>query len=415
MELFEYQKKIVDKAINYFKSPERHSYENKFNLFLQMGLGKTIIALEIAKRLQGTTVLVICPKSLIEMWAYNIGKILKGYSRIDKPEDLWECTFPSFCVINYEYFRIHVDSTVHVDICIFDEAHKLKNIDTKLHKRISAKLYPYQVLCLTGTPITRDYMDLFGILTCTGSPRVGPYSAAQFRSRYIINGGNKRTQELMDYIEPFSVFGDINEYVDMPEADDVIIPVHLSLEQLAQLRIIYNSKDNALARITRAQTVTSGIEVPKLTPKQIACIQLIDDMIADNQKVVLFCKYDREYDFFMSHYAGVCVGINGKTKDRETPVYLFQNDPKFKVFIGNLQTAGTGITLTAASRCIFYSETFTWGDAEQSKYRIYRIGQKHNCIYYHLLAIDTIDELIYQSNINKTNLIEDFKQKYGGN
>lgn len=413
MELFEYQRKIVDKAITHFTNSD--SNENKFNLFLQMGLGKTIIALEIAKQLKPKTVLIVCPKSLIEMWAYNVGKILKNYCRLEKPEYLDECVFPAFCVINYEYFRTHTKNIICTDICIFDEAHKVKNVTTKLHKCISTCINATRSLCLTGTPITRDYMDLFGILTITGEQRVGPYNAAQFKARYITNGGNKRTQELMDYIEPFSVFGDIDEYIDMPEANDVVIPVKLSLEQLALLNIIYNSKDNALARITRAQTVTSGIELSKFTPKQLACIQLIDDIIADNQKVVLFCKYDKEYDFFTDYYGSNCVGINGKTKDRETPVHLFQNNPNVKIFVGNLQTAGTGITLTAANKCIFYSETFTWGDAEQSKYRIYRIGQKHNCIYYHLIATDTIDELIYKSNINKTNLIEDFKQKYGGN
>lgn len=413
MELFEYQKDIVNKAVNYLQKSDG-MYDNKFNLFLQMGLGKTIIALEIAKAIGSNTILIVCPKSLIEMWAYNVGKILPHHARLSEPEDLYECVFPAYAIINYE--RIYnTDEPLIMDLCIFDEAHKIKNPNTLTHKRISTYIRPYHVLNLTGTPITRDYMDLFGILTGTGAQRFYQYNAAQFKARYITNGGIKRTQELMSLIEPYSVFGDIEQYVNMPEARDIIIPVKLTLEQYAELGIIYNCNDNALARITKAQQVTSGVHSKYLSPKQQLCVQLIRDIVADGEKIVLFCKYDDEFEFFMNFFDDCCTGINGKTKDRETPVYDFQNNPNVKVFIGNLQTAGTGITLTAASKCIFYSETYTWGDFEQSKARIYRIGQNNNCIYYHLLAIDTVDELIYKSNLNKTDLIEEFKKQYGGN
>jgi SNF2 family DNA or RNA helicase len=129
---------------------------------------------------------------------------------------------------------------------------------------------------------------------------------------------------------------------------------------------------------------------------------------------VIFTKFDEEFDFFMYQYKDIAVGINGKTKDRDTPVYEFQNNPEIKIFIGNMQTASMGLTLTASHDCIFYSETYTWGDADQSKARIYRIGQKHPCRYYHLLVPGTIDELIYKNLIEKTDLIEEFKKIYGG-
>lgn len=415
MELFDYQSEIVDKAVKHLQ-PDT---DNKmFNLFLQMGLGKTVIALEITKRLNCKQLLIVCPKSLIEMWVYNVNKLLSGFARMETPEDLTTCTWKSFCVVNYEYFRSKSKSEVFAkiqpDCCIFDEAHKIKNVNSLLHKCISASISATYTLNLTGTPITKDYMDLFGILTITGEQRFMCYTAAQFRARYITNGGSTRTQELMQRIEPYSVFGDIDEYVDMPEAHNIVIPVVLSMTQYAELDIIYKSNRLALARIMKAQQITSGIDIDQSTPKVKACIQLINDITADNEKVVLFCKFDKEFDFFMDYYKNIAVGINGKTKDRETPVFEFQNNPKIKLFIGNLQTAGVGITLTAASKCIFYSQTYTWGDAEQSKARIYRIGQKNNCIYYYLLGVDTVDEVIYKSNVYKTNLIEDFKQRYGG-
>lgn len=413
MELFEYQDKIVTKAAQFLSSDNPIK---KFNLFLQMGLGKTIIALEIAKRLECQQILIICPKSLIEMWAYNVAKWLPGYSRLTTPSDLRSVSWKAFCVVNYEYFRSKANAAAisGIDCCILDEVHKVKNANSLLHKCISLFVQPKYTLNLTGTPITKDYMDLFGILTSTGEQRFGVYNATQFKMRYITNGGSLKTQELMSAIEPYSVFGDIDKYVDMPEAQDMVIPVVLSMEQYAELDIVYKSNKLALARIMKAQQITSGVDINQSTPKIKACIQLINDIIADNEKVVLFCKFDKEFDFFMNYYRDIAVGINGKTKDRETQVFEFQNNPKIKVFIGNLQTAGVGITLTAASKCIFYSQTYTWGDAEQSRARIYRIGQKNGCIYYYLLGVDTVDEVIYKSNVYKTNLIEDFKKRYGG-
>lgn len=409
MELFEYQKNIVEKAVEHLNK----NTNCRFNLFLEMGLGKTIIALEIAKRMNPASILIVCPKSLIEMWVYNVSKVLPKFARVDKLEYLSDSTQPTFCVVNYEYF-LKVKDTCYIDICIFDEVHKAKNINSKTHKQLSEYVIPTYCLCLTGTPITKDYMDLYGILTCTMSRIWEGMFPTQFKTRYILNGGTKRTEELMERIRPYTVFGKLTEYIDMPDAADIVIPIQPSLEQLVDLNYIYNSKEPALTRIVRAQQVTSGIS-HKYSPKQKCCINLVNDILSDGQKVVIFTKFDDEFDFFMRHFDGICTGINGKTKDREFAKNKFQHDPNCKVFIGNLQTAGVGLTLTAANKCIFYSETHNWADAEQSKYRIYRIGQNQSCIYYHLLMLDTIDELIYNSNCSKTNLIEDFKNKYGGN
>jgi SNF2 family DNA or RNA helicase len=51
---------------------------------------------------------------------------------------------------------------------------------------------------------------------------------------------------------------------------------------------------------------------------------------------------------------------------------------------------------------------------EQARARIYRIGQTDFCTYYHLIATGTVDEVFYENNINKTDMIEDFKNRFGG-
>ena len=86
--------------------------------------------------------------------------------------------------------------------------------------------------------------------------------------------------------------------------------------------------------------------------------------------------------------------IYGATKDRAEQVKDFQEDPDVKVFVGQLQTTGMGLTLTAANVAVFYSLDFSYANYEQSRARIHRIGQKEKCLYIHLVAKNTVDEKI---------------------
>lgn len=402
MELFNYQRKAVDKAIKVYENGER-----SFNLFFEMGLGKTITSIEIIKQVKHNTILVICPKSLIEMWAREIAMNVPNAIRVSTPDGLYFDRGCTYYITNYENIRTYTQ-TLCPDICIFDEVHKLKNPKSLTHKCIQRIIKPTFTLKLTGTPITRDYMDLYGILTCVGC-KVN-MTPTQFHAKYVKIGGSVAIKRLMDSIEPFTVFAKLEDHIEMPGYEDIVIPVGISKVNAAKLEDVCRSDKNALARIIEAQRITSSI----YGEKSLALMQLVHDILEDGRKVVIFTKYDDEFEFFMSHYGKIAVGINGNTKCRDEQVFRFQHDPEVKIFIGNLQTASVGLTLTAASDCIFYSETYTWGDADQSKARIYRIGQKHPCRYYHLLVPGTIDEMIYVNLIEKTDLIENFKEAYGG-
>lgn len=399
MELFDFQKAWANTAVEYFKSSNLKV--PRFNLFLDMGLGKTYISLDICKQLSVDSILVICPKSLVTMWEYEINNYFR-------------CKPPKYTVINYEQF-INNDTEYKPDILILDEVHRVKNCHSKTHKRITEHVQPKRIICLTGTPITKDYMDLFGISTCC-SPSQSFYGLfeSQFKMRYINNKSTAHTNELIDKIKPYTLFARLEDYVNtIPNYEDVVIPVKLHEVQYSELKRIYYSENSALTRIVKAQQITSSIDLP--FGKRTACEELIYDLIAnENEKVVIFCKFDNEYNYFMQTYSNICVGINGKTKNRDEMCYEFQHNPDIKLFVANLQAASVGLTLTAAHRCIFYSETFTWGDMDQAKARIYRIGQTNFCTYYYLIGENSIDELIHLSNVNKTDLINDFKNKYGG-
>ena len=96
--------------------------------------------------------------------------------------------------------------------------------------------------------------------------------------------------------------------------------------------------------------------------------------------------------------------IMGGVKDRDGQVRQFQNDPAVQVFIGQIATAGMGLTLTAASTMVFYSLDYSMSNYEQCRARIHRAGQKFPCTYIHLIAKGTVDGKVMQALKNKANL-----------
>ncbi len=109
--------------------------------------------------------------------------------------------------------------------------------------------------------------------------------------------------------------------------------------------------------------------------------------------------------------------IKGDVKDRAEQVDNFQNDADTKVFIGQLQTTGMGLTLTAGSVCVYYSVDFSYANYQQSMARIRRIGQTKRGVYIHLVAKDTIDEQVMAALKHKGDvakiLVDDYKKILG--
>ena len=99
------------------------------------------------------------------------------------------------------------------------------------------------------------------------------------------------------------------------------------------------------------------------------------------------------------------VSYFGDTTDEErtTAIEQFQNGDA-QYFVGNPQTGGMGITLTAAQNIIYFSNSFDLAVRTQSEDRAHRIGQKNNVTYIDFICEGTIDERIVKALRNKMDI-----------
>lgn len=398
--------------------------------------------------------LIIAPLSIVSVWQEELQKfaafeynavILKGTMQ-NKQDALDHMSGEALqvVIVNYESaWRIESQLLkFDADIVIADEGHKIKTHSTRqskaLHK-LGAKAR-YRML-LTGTVITNKAIDIFSQYKFV-NPRIFGESFYAFRNRYfdMVGYGNhtpvlkkSMEQELMDRLHSIAFRITKAECLDLPETTDIVR--HIKLEASAEK--IYRSlvKDsyaelskgevtvtNVLTRLLRLSQLTGGFigddksNVTNVSTAKIEALSdIIDQAINEDKKLVIIARFVSEIkaiEKLLQKKKLEYSLIMGGVKDREIQVSQFQNNLDVKVFIGQIATAGLGITLTAASTMVFYSMDYSMSNFEQTKARIHRVGQKENCTYIYLIARGTVDEKVLKALRSKADLARTLVDEY---
>ena len=178
------------------------------------------------------------------------------------------------------------------------------------------------------------------------------------------------------------------------------------------------SATTVLTKLLRLQQFTGGFlvadgeEKPELVSKSKlnALEEIVDDYVVNaGKKLVIFARFRPEIDIIGQmlkkkklRYGEIYGDV--KLEDRGDIVKDFQTNPETMVFLAQIDTAGLGITLTAADTCVYYSVNFNYAAYSQSLARIHRIGQKNACTYIHLITEGTIDEVVLKALAKKEDL-----------
>ena len=121
--------------------------------------------------------------------------------------------------------------------------------------------------------------------------------------------------------------------------------------------------------------------------------------IYDIEQITKAVKKKYGNDSIVQYYGAV------DNETRQTNIEKFQNpDSPAKYFIGNPQTAGYGITLTAASTVVYYSNNYDLEKRLQSEDRAHRIGQNKSVTYIDFITEKTVDEKIVKALRKKINI-----------
>jgi SWI/SNF-related matrix-associated actin-dependent regulator 1 of chromatin subfamily A len=93
------------------------------------------------------------------------------------------------------------------------------------------------------------------------------------------------------------------------------------------------------------------------------------------------------------------VVVGGSTpSERTAAINTFLHRPECRVFIGNIQAAGTALTLVgpgcACSDVFFAEASYSVGDNVQAACRVHRIGQRDAVVARFITARGTIDDRI---------------------
>lgn len=434
---------------------------NGIALLMEMGTGKSLTSIAIAgalyQKIGIKKMLVVAPLSILGVWNEEFRKfadfeytltVLNG-SLAKKTDTLRQMQGSELqvAVVNYESaWRMEKELLAwNADLIVADEGHKIKTHNiaaSKAMHRLGAKAL-YKLL-LTGTVITNRAIDVFSQYKFINSAVFGK-SFYAFRNRYFeMTGYGKYTpvlkcsmeQELTEKLHSIAFRATKAECLDLPETTDIIRCVEL---EPAAMRIYHNlakenyaalgkgevTVTNILTRLLRLSQLTGGFigddEGRALqrvsTAKQAALEDILDGVLQEGKKLVVIARFVAEIKAIcrMLEKTGIQYSlIMGSVKDRDDQVAQFQTNPDVKVFVGQIATAGLGITLTAASTMVFYSMDYSMSNFEQTKARIHRVGQRENCTYIYLIAKGTVDGKVLTVLRSKANLakvlIDDYRR-----
>lgn len=457
--LYKHQIRGANMALRAFGALDAKTHGGGFGELFEMGCGKTLTTIAVAGALYNLgkidRVLVVAPTSVCSVWPHDLNqfatfpweaRVLLGdkKKRLKALNELenWPFKALRIAVINYE--STHRDGIFEAlaaykpDLIVCDESQRIKNPSAAqskaLHKLGDAT--PFRMI-LSGTPVQNNAVDLYSQYRFL-DPAVYGANFYAFKNRYCIMGGYGQHQivgyrnmdELVEKEHSVAYRVTKEECLDLPQQTFINRYVQFTDAEQAiyeQLRKSSFLELETGENVTATTILTMYLRVMQLTggfltadestrPKQVntakldALADIVDDYVVDaGKKLVIFARFRAEIAAienllrlrkiqYGSIYGDVPMEERGKIVDD------FQTNPDTKVFVAQIQTAGLGITLHAASTAVFYSYDYNYANYAQALARIHRIGQRLPVTYIHLVVDGSIDEKILAALENKEDM-----------
>lgn len=416
----------------------------------EVGLGKTIEAGLIIKEYMvrglAKKVLILVPASLVVQWARELNQKFGIPAVAQKKEYMWkqyDIVIASIDTAKREPHRQHVLDQDY-DMLIIDEAHKLKNKNTKNYQFIKEIRKKYCLL-LTATPIQNDMDELYNLITLLKPGYLG--QTADFQKNYVEGKRQARNSEVLQEELKDVMIRNKRSDGGLSFTKRIVetVPVQLSEDEwqlyegvTSFVKEQYQDSvfKNPLALITLQREVCSSRyaafdtlvnmhnKLPEDSPARQRILELAElirriqknskaektlELIQECQdKVIIFTEYRKTQEYlhhFLAEHGISSVLFRGgfKRNKKDWMTELFQN--RTQVLIAT-EAGGEGINLQFCNRIINFDLPWNPMRVEQRIGRIHRLGQERDVYIYNLSTTNTIEEHILNLLYEKINLFE---------
>jgi len=439
---------------------ERSYNKTNYGYFMEMGCGKSKVLIDnvawLYEQKKIDTVVIVAPKGVYRNWQVSeipahLREDIEHEVYVWNPnpnkdqqrhlkEGIEERKKLRIFLVNVEGFattkvRKYMEMFVRGSsfLLAVDESTTIKNPKAKRTKALVAigKSASFRRI-LTGSPVTKSPMDLYSQCGFMDTELLGHDSYYSFQGRYAITRtqrmgshsfqqivGYRNLEELSTKLDSFSYRVTKDEALDLPAKIYTVREVNLNDKQreyymsLKKAAIVLLgdgelvSAPAVMTQLLRLQQVLcghlktdDGDLVEFKTNRITALLETVEEM---SGKIIIWSRF--RYDIIkiteeLKKVYGCDSTVNyfGDTSDsdRQAAIRRFQfEDARF--FVANPQTAGFGLTLTAATNVIYYANDFNLETRIQSEDRCHRIGQHHPVTYVDLVTRGSIDEYIVRS------------------
>jgi len=374
----------------------------------EMGLGKTLQALTVVAHYleeQGPA-LVVAPSSLGSVWRDQakrwLPKLRQSEVQLITSTKEQPLVQSKIVIVSYALFARSPDTYSRTSggedwqIVVCDEAHYLRNPSSQRAKALLPVLHnAHRAVLVTGTPTPKQASEAFVLLHAL---RPMQCSFKEWCDRY----GSGRTEHRET--EVAALLAEVMVRRLKADVLDQLPPKH---RQRIELSIPASA--SAIVKKLQAEAQAGGHVDDEEHFRQLARVKEVatQDYVeylldASSVKFILFAHHISMLDAFSKtlHKRDVdFIRIDGSTpvQERSQLVNQFQTQASCRAAVLSVVAAGEGLTLTAASICVFCELCpAVPGTIEQAEARVHRIGQKASHVDIHFLIVEgTRDDQVF--------------------
>ncbi|KAL4438791.1 hypothetical protein ABPG74_013464 [Tetrahymena malaccensis] len=450
---------ILKQLFNYQKEGIRFGMMNKCRILIadEMGVGKTIQAICLAFAYLNNLnnkMIVICPSSLKFYWKEEIDKwyrIMLNGSKVSQYIQVFQASSDQIekqtkiLICSYDIIQSSITKIEKYNayLGIADEAHYLKNPDTKRSKAITPYLQQLKhVILLTGTPAFAKPQEMFSLVSIlrpdvfTNFLDYGKRYCNPKKSNFhngLDYSGSSNELELHFLLTRYMMIRRLKKDVlnELPDKKrkKIMVSTDSSIKsQISQIlkkvqqktfQILMNPNlqfQNDPASYFNGNHGSNQFQSLKMCyqlsgmAKQQQVLNYLEELLKSVDKVIVFAEHKQILDNiekFANDRKKNYIRIDGsvRAEERSKRVQSFENNKSISIAILSFGAASQGITLTSASNILFAEMHWTPAIMQQAEDRAHRIGQKNPVTCHYLIGEETLDNMLYKKIEQKLQIV----------